>query len=70
VTGGGAVVGLAVLPLSTRVLRALVLDAPKLDVRVVAAIVGVLLSGALGSVYWPARRASLIEPGEVLKAER
>jgi putative ABC transport system permease protein len=69
VTGVGALAGLAVMPLSTRALRALVLDAPPLDSRVVAAIVGILLLGTLGSVYWPARRASLIEPGEVLKAE-
>jgi len=66
----GVIAGLALLPLSTRTLRSLVIDAPSLDVRTAAGVALLLGLSALASAYWPARRAGRIDPAQLLKAEQ
>jgi predicted permease len=70
VVAGGVLAGLALLPLSTRSLRSLVIDAPPLDLRLTVAVACVLGLSALASAYWPARRAGRIDPAQLLKAEQ
>jgi predicted permease len=65
----GVLIGLAILPLSTRALRSLVLDAPSLDFGLAAGVACLLGLGALVSAYWPARRAGLVDPAQLLRAE-
>ena len=65
----GVVIGLALLPLSTRALRSLVIDAPALDFGLAAGVACLLGLGALASAYWPARRAGRVDPAQLLKAE-
>jgi putative ABC transport system permease protein len=69
VTAGGVAVGLCLLPVATRALRNLVIDAPTLDVRLAAAVACLLVIIASGSAYWPARRAGRIDPAELLRTE-
>jgi putative ABC transport system permease protein len=66
----GALGGLALLPLSTKALGSLVIDAPALDMRLAVGVASLLGVSALGSVYWPARRAGRINPAQLLKAEQ
>jgi ABC-type antimicrobial peptide transport system permease subunit len=70
VVAGGVLAGLVLLPLTTRALRSLVIDAQSLDFRLVAAVAGLLGLCALASAYWPARRVGRIDPAELLKAEQ
>jgi len=70
VTTCGAAAGLALLPLSTRALRSVMIDAPSLDLRIAVGAASALALGALASVYWPARRAGRIDPAQLLKAEQ
>jgi predicted permease len=70
VVAGGVLVGLFLLPLSTRALRSLVIDAPLLDFRLAAGVACLLGLCALASVYWPARRAGRIDPARLLRGEQ
>jgi putative ABC transport system permease protein len=70
VVAGGVLAGLVLLPLTTRALRSLVIDAQSLDFRLVAGVAGLLGLCALASAYWPARRVGHIDPAELLKAEQ
>jgi putative ABC transport system permease protein len=65
----GVLAGVLVLPLSTRTLRSLVIDAPALDMKMAAGVALLLGLGALAST-WPARRAGRIDPAQLLKAEQ
>ena len=65
----GVLAGVALLPLSTRALRSLVMDAPSLDIRLAAIVAFLLGLSAVASAYWPARRAGRIDPSEILRAE-
>jgi putative ABC transport system permease protein len=69
-TISGVLAGLALLPLSTRAVRSLVVDSRPLDLSTVAAVACLLVIGTVVSVYWPARRAGRTDPGQLLKAER
>jgi putative ABC transport system permease protein len=69
VTTSGVVAGLCVLPLSSRALRSLVVDAPLLDLRAGSASAGLLIASAWLAAYWPARRAGRIDPAQILKAD-
>ncbi len=66
----GVLTGLALLPLSTRALRSLVIDAPALDLRLAAGVACLLGLSALASAYSPARRAGRIDPAQLLKADQ
>jgi ABC-type antimicrobial peptide transport system permease subunit len=70
VVTGGVLAGLALLPLSTRALRSLVIDAPSLDLRLAAGVACLLGVSALASAYLPARRAGRVDPALLLKAEQ
>jgi putative ABC transport system permease protein len=70
VVAGGVLAGLGLLPLTTRALRSLVIDAQPLDFRLVAGVACLLGLCALASAYWPARRVGRIDPAELLKAEQ
>ena len=65
----GVFAGLALLPLSTRALRGLVLDTPSVNVGMAAGVACLLGLSALISAYWPARRAGRIDPAQLLRAE-
>jgi putative ABC transport system permease protein len=69
VTAGGVLAGFCLLPLSTLALRNLVIDAPRLDLRLAAGAACLLALSASASAYWPARRAGRIDPAQLLKAE-
>jgi ABC-type antimicrobial peptide transport system permease subunit len=70
VVAGGVLAGLALLPLSTRALRRLVIDAPSFDLGLAAGVACLLGLSALASTYWPARRAGRVDPAQLLKAEQ
>jgi putative ABC transport system permease protein len=70
VVAGGVLAGLALLPLSTRALRSLVIDAPSLDLGLAAGVACLLSLSALASAYWPARRAGRVDPAQLLRAEQ
>jgi len=70
VTVGGVLAGLALLPATTQALRSLVAEAPSLNPALIAAVAGGLVLTAAASVYWPARRAGLIEPARLLNVDR
>ena len=69
VASSGVLLGLCLLPLSTRALGNLVVGAPALDLKLAAGVAALLASSAAASAYWPARRAGRVEPAELLKAE-
>jgi len=69
VASAGVLLGLCLLPFSTRALGNLVVDAPALDIKLAAGVAALLASSAVASAYWPARRAGRVEPAELLRAE-
>jgi len=70
VVAGGVLAGLTLLPLSTRALRRVVIDAPSFDLGLAAGVACLLGLSALASTYWPARRAGRVDPAQLLKAEQ
>ena len=65
----GVQVGLSGALLSTRLLQHLLFEVSPTDPTTLAAVVIVLVVAALGASYVPARRASLVDPMEVLREE-
>ncbi|MCZ6857178.1 MAG: ADOP family duplicated permease, partial [Gemmatimonadetes bacterium] len=65
----GCGVGLFGALLSTRLLQHLLFEVSPTDPTTLAAVVTVLVAAALGASYVPARRASLVDPMEVLREE-
>jgi putative ABC transport system permease protein len=66
----GICAGLALLPLTTRTVRSLVVDMGSLDVELVAAVACVLALGAFASAYWPARRVGRIDLARLLTSDQ
>jgi putative ABC transport system permease protein len=65
----GCGVGLSGALLSTRLLQHLLFEVSPTDPTTLAAVVTILVAAALGASYVPARRASLVDPMEVLREE-
>lgn len=65
----GAVAGLGVAFGATRVLRGLLFETEPLDPPTLVAAAVVLVVAALAATYLPARRATRVDPVEVLRAE-
>jgi ABC-type antimicrobial peptide transport system permease subunit len=65
----GAVAGLALAFAATRVLRGLLFETEPLDPVSLGAAALVLVGGAVGATWLPARRAMRVDPIEVLRAQ-
>ena len=69
VFGVGGAVGLAVVLMTTRLLRSLLFQVSPNDPMTLAGGVGILAGVALLAAYLPARRATRIDPAQALRAE-
>lgn len=69
ITGGGLALGLAATPLTTRVLSAFLFEVAPNDPLTLAGVVAVLLAVSVLACLVPARRATTVDPAEVLRAE-
>ncbi|HEX6306985.1 MAG TPA: ABC transporter permease [Longimicrobiales bacterium] len=69
VTGAGLAVGLALAYFATRVLESFLFETRRADPVTIAAVIGLLLTAAVGAAWQPARRAARVQPMEVLKLE-
>jgi len=67
--GIGVVCGVAAAIALTRLMTALLFDVSPLDPATYCAVSGVLLAAALLASYFPARRATNIDPSEALRIE-
>ena len=65
----GCGVGLSGALVSTRLLQHLLFEVSPTDPTTLAAVVTILVAAALAASYVPARRASLVDPMEVLREE-
>ncbi len=65
----GAMVGLTLAFIVTRVLRGLLFQIEPLDPVSLFGAAAILVAAALGATYLPARRATRLDPVEVLRAE-
>lgn len=68
-TGSGVACGLAAAISLTRLLSSLLFEVSPLDPITYSAVSAVLIAAALLATYVPARRATMIEPIEALRAE-
>jgi len=67
--GLGAVVGLTLALLTTRVLRGLLFEVQPLDLIALATALGLLMAVAGIALYIPMRQASCVDPATMLRAE-
>jgi putative ABC transport system permease protein len=67
--GAGLFIGLAGAVASARVLRTVLFEVQPIDVQVYLGVALLLTVVALAAGYLPARRASVLDPAQVLKAE-
>jgi putative ABC transport system permease protein len=67
--GFGAAAGLAVAAAIARLLTAQLFGVGSMDPTALASTVAILLTVALAATYWPARRASRVDPIVALRAE-
>jgi ABC-type antimicrobial peptide transport system permease subunit len=67
--GIGAVLGLAAAALLTRLMQSLLFGVTTLDPATYAVVAGVLIAAAALASYFPARRATAVDPVEALRAE-
>jgi putative ABC transport system permease protein len=65
----GALAGLILAVAATRVLRGLLFETTPLDPPTLLAAAAVLVGAALLATWLPARRATRVDPVEVLRAE-
>jgi predicted permease len=65
----GAVIGLAGAALATRVLRQMLFGTDPLDPIVLGSVAAVLIVTTLAASYWPARRATKVDPLTALRAD-
>jgi ABC-type lipoprotein release transport system permease subunit len=65
----GAIVGLTLAFTVTRVLRGLLFEIEPLDPVSLFGAAAILVAAALVATYLPARRATRVDPVEVLRAE-
>jgi predicted permease len=65
----GAVVGLAVAIAATRLLRGLLFEIEPLDPASLGAAAFALVGAAVVATWWPARRATRVDPIEVLRTQ-
>jgi ABC-type lipoprotein release transport system permease subunit len=65
----GTVLGLALAVYASRAARAFLLDVSPFDPPTFAGVTVLLVLVALAASYFPARRASLIEPTSALRTE-
>jgi hypothetical protein len=69
VVGVGLVAGLLAAVLGSRLVASLLSDVSPTDAVSLGGACAVLLVAGLGAAYFPARRASLVDPAQVLKSE-
>ena len=68
-TVAGAIVGLAFALVATRALRGLLFEVQPLDPATLLAAAVVLVAASLLASYLPARRATQVDPVDMLRAE-
>jgi ABC-type antimicrobial peptide transport system permease subunit len=69
VTGAGALVGLVIAVVGSRLLSSLLFEVSPTDPVVLAGACAVLLVVGTFAAYWPARRATRIDPVQALRAD-
>jgi ABC-type lipoprotein release transport system permease subunit len=65
----GAIVGLPIAFVCTRVLKSMLFGVEPQDPITTVACLGVILMAGVVAGYWPARRAALLEPVSALRTE-
>jgi ABC-type antimicrobial peptide transport system permease subunit len=67
--GSGAIIGLPLAILLSRLYASLLFDVPPHDPTTLACVIGVLFSVALTASHLPAVRAANVDPAMVLRAD-
>jgi putative ABC transport system permease protein len=65
----GVMTGLALLPAASSSIQSIIGGVPRTGLGLAAAVTALFCIAALGSAYWPARRAGRVNPADLLRSE-